>query len=81
MPTQKRQFITDEADKPIAVILPLEDYARVRSILEPDESEEDKLRLLREAADDDAFLDDLKQTLKEFEHVDAEWWERFRLEV
>ena len=61
MPTQKRRFITDEAGKPIAVTFPLEDYARVRSILEPEGSEEDKLRLMEEA-DDDAFLSDLKQT-------------------
>ena len=75
MPTQKRQFITDEAGNPVAVILPLADYARVRSILEPEESEEDKVRLMEEAADDDAFLSDLEQTLKDFEYADAEWWE------
>ncbi len=75
MTTQKRQFITDEAGKPVAVILSLEDYARVRSILEPEQSEEDKLALLQEAANDEAFLADLNQTMKDFEHVDAEWWE------
>ena len=75
MTTQKRQFITDEAGKPVAVILSLEDYARVRSILEPDQSEADKLDLMRQAANDDAFLNDLNQTMRDFEHVDAEWWE------
>ena len=35
--TQKRQFIMDEAGKPVAVILSLEDYARVRNILEPEQ--------------------------------------------
>ena len=63
MTTQKRQFITDEAGKPVAVILSLEDYARVRSILEPEQSEEDKLALLQEAANDEAFLADLWQVL------------------
>ena len=75
MTTQKRQFITDEAGKPVAVILSLEDYARVRSILESDQSEADKLDLMREAAKDDAFLDDLNQTMRDFEPIDAEWWE------
>ena len=71
---QKRQFITDEAGEPVAVILPLEDYNRVRAILEVG-TEEDKLELMQEAAKDDAFLADLEQTSKDFTHVDAEWWE------
>lgn len=75
MTTQKRRFITDEAGKPVAVILSLEDYARVRSILESDQSEADKLDLMRQAANDDAFLNDLNQTMKDFEQVDAEWRE------
>ena len=44
------------------------------ALLEP-VNEEDKLALTREAANDDAFLDDLKQTMRDFEHVDGEWWE------
>ena len=71
---QKRQFITDDTGKPVAVILPLEDYNRVRSILEA-ETETDKLQLMQEAAKDEAFLADLEQVSKDFEHVDAEWWE------
>ena len=74
MTTQKRRFITDEAGNPVAVILSLEDYARVRAFLEP-QSEKEKLDLMQEAANDDAFLDDLNQTMKDFEHADAEWWE------
>ena len=44
------------------------------ALLEP-VNEEDKLALTREAANDDAFLNDLNQTMRDFEHVDAEWWE------
>ena len=75
MVTPKRQFITGETGKPVAVILSLEDYARVRSILEPDQGEEDKLDLMRQAANDDAFLNDLNQVMRDFEHIDAELWE------
>ena len=77
---QKRQFVTDEAGKPVAVILPLEEYDRVRHFLEENQleenqSDEDKLQLMQEAASDDAFLSDLEQSLEAFKHVDGEWWE------
>ena len=72
---QKRQFVTDESGNPVAVILPLADYDRVRSILESGQSEEDKLRLMQEAATDEAFLNDLTQTMQDFRHADADWWE------
>ena len=72
---QKRQFVTDESGNPIAVILPLADYARVKSVLESVQGEEDKLRLMQEAAADEAFLNDLTQTMQDFRHVDTDWWE------
>ena len=71
---EKRQFVTDEAGKPVGVILPLKEYDRVRRFLEH-QSDEDKLRIMEEAANDEAFLSDLEQSSKAFEHVDGEWWE------
>ena len=51
------------------------DVEQVGDVLLEPVNREDKLSLMREAADDDAFLDDLKQTSQDFEHVDAAWWE------
>lgn len=74
MSTPKRQFVTDESGMPIAVILPLEDYNRVKDLLELPQDDE-KLKLMQEAANDEVFLDDIKETMTAFEHIDNEWWE------
>ena len=65
--TRKRQFITDEAGKPVAVILPIKDYNRIRRILESSHADvnltqEDEATLLARSTDDlQAELNDLDQ--------------------
>jgi hypothetical protein len=79
----KRQYITDEMGNPIGVILPLNEFALVKDILEQrvpsstDESESDGelLRQIELAATDPLFLADLQETMTAFAHVDTEWWE------
>ena len=74
----KRQFITDAAGNPVAVILPLEQFALVEEILEqqfPTTNDEDKLERMRSAAQDPDFLADLAETMSAFAAIDAEWWE------
>jgi hypothetical protein len=74
----KRQFITDTAGNPIGVILPLEEYALVREILEqrPEPaSETDKLDCLAQALHDPLFIADLQETILAFAKADAEWRE------
>jgi len=74
----KRQFITDTAGNPIGIILPLEEYALVREILEqhPDPSSEtDNLDRMAQAVHDPLFLADLQETMSAFDKTDAEWWE------
>lgn len=54
----KRQFIADAAGNPIGVILPLEEFALVKRILEqrfPTLSEADKLAQMEQAASDPLF--------------------------
>lgn len=74
----KRQFITDALGQPIGVILSLEEYALVKTMLEPvrlSASLDDKLALMAQAVDDQRFRTDLYETMADFETVDAEWWE------
>ena len=74
----KRQFIADAAGNPIGVILPLEEFALVKRILEqrfPTLSEADKLAQMEQAASDPLFMADLRETMSAFAEVDAEWWE------
>jgi hypothetical protein len=76
--TLKRQFITDAEGKPIAVILPIEEYALVREILGQKTGaldEADKLAKMEQAARDPLFLADLRETMSAFAEADAEWWE------
>jgi hypothetical protein len=74
----KRQFITDAAGNPVAVILPLDQFALVEEILEqqfPATNDVEKLERMRQAADDPLFLADLRETMSAFAEADAEWWE------
>ena len=74
----KRQFIMDAAGNPVGVILPLEEFALVKDILErPSQtlSETDKLDQMEQAAQDPLFMTDLRATMSVFAEVDAEWWE------
>jgi hypothetical protein len=74
----KRQFITDATGNPVAVILPLEQFAVVEEILEeqfPIIDDAEKLELMRQAAHDPRFLADLQETMSAFAGADAEWWE------
>jgi hypothetical protein len=74
----KRQFITDTAGNPIGVILPLEEYALVREILEQraePPSETDQLDRMAQAVHDPLFMADLQETMSAFAKTDAEWWE------
>ena len=57
--TLKRQFITDEEGNPIAVILPLEEFALVKDILDRRSQatdEADKLAQIEQAAQDPLFM-------------------------
>ena len=76
--TLERQFITDATGNPVAVILPLEEFALVEEILEqrlPTRSETNKLDKMEQAANDPLFIADLRETMSAFVGVDAEWWE------
>jgi len=74
----KRQFITDATGYPIAIILPLEEYQLVESILKQHEqaqSEAEKLKLIKQAPNDARFMNDLHETMSDFAEIDAQWWE------
>jgi hypothetical protein len=74
----KRQFITDAKGNPVAVILPLEQFAAVEEILEqrfPFADDADKIERMQQAARDPRFLADLQETMSAFGQVDGEWWE------
>jgi hypothetical protein len=79
----KRQFITDAAGNPIGVILPLEEYALVKEMLEQRSalpSEADKLDQMAQAVHDPLFMADLHEAMSAFAEADAEWWEPTELE-
>ena len=78
MPVLKRQFITDAAGNPIAVILPLAEYTLVADTLDERLTAQldDKLRQMEHAPHDPLFMTDLAETMAAFEHADAEWWEQ-----
>jgi len=74
----KRQIIRDAEDNPIAVILPMEEFALVRDLLEQRSrtmDDADKLAKMEQAAQDPLFLADLQDTMSAFADADAEWWE------
>jgi hypothetical protein len=71
----KRQFITDAAGNPIGVILPMEEFALVKEMLEQrsqTSSEIDKLAQMEQAANDPLFMADLRETMSTFAEIDAE---------
>ena len=74
----RRQFITDAEGNPIAVILPLEEFALVEDILDQKSrttDEADRLAQIERAAQDPLFMADLRETMSAFAETDAEWWE------
>jgi hypothetical protein len=76
--TLKRQFITDAEGNPIAVILPMEEFALVKDILDQRSranDEADKLAQMGQAVQDPLFMADLRETMSAFAGTDAEWWE------
>jgi hypothetical protein len=75
----KRQIIRDAEDNPIAVILPMEEFALVKDLLDQQsrtQEDADKLAKMKQAAQDPLFLADLRETMSAFSDADAEWWER-----
>lgn len=75
MAALKRQFINDETGKPIAIILPFEEYIIVKDVLESHKDAE-KLALMEQTTKDERYLNDLKNIMTDFRHIDAEWWEQ-----
>jgi hypothetical protein len=78
MTVLKRQYITDLDGKPIAVILPLEEFDLVADFLTAQLATQHldaQLRQMEAAPDDALFLADLTESMTAFEHTDAEWWE------
>lgn len=74
----KRQFITDAGGQPVAVILPLSEFALVKDVLEQrltSSAPADKLGLMQQAANDPLFMADLRETMTAFATTDAEWRE------
>ena len=74
----KRQIITDVEGNPIAVILPIEEFALIQDLLNQHtgtKAETDKLAQMKRAARDPLFLADLRETMSAFAKVDAQWWE------
>ncbi len=83
--TLGKQFIIDAQGRQIGVILSMEEYMLVEPILQQHEqlkpgnikaADNEKLRKIEQAASDPLFLADLREAMNDFEHVDAEWWER-----
>ena len=71
-----RQFIRDAAGQPFAVILPIEEYALIRPILEEQEQRlEREVQEIALAANDPLFLSDLRESMAAFETADRDWWE------
>ncbi|MEE8585327.1 MAG: hypothetical protein V3T83_10795 [Acidobacteriota bacterium] len=73
----KRQFITDEKGEKVGVILPIEEYSQVESLLRKrsTQGDEKKLRQLEQAIRDPLFMTDLKETMSDFAVADRDWWE------
>lgn len=71
-----RQFIKDSMGQPVAVILPIEEYALIRPVLESRDRElAGKLAEMQLAAADPLYLADLREAMTAFQTTDGEWWE------
>ena len=71
----KRQIIRDAEDNPIAVILPMEEFALVKDLLEQRSrtaDDADKLAKMEQAAQDPLFLADLSETMSTSTQADRE---------
>ena len=81
--TLARQFIKDATGQPVAVLLPIEEYALVRTLLERRDQElAAQMHDMQLAANDPLFLADLHETMAAFEAADVEWWAlRFQLDI
>ena len=76
--TLRRQYIRDAGGNPIGVILPIEEYNRVASLLEErfvDDPDKERLEQIEYAVRDPLFLADLRETMAAYEVADAQWWE------
>lgn len=72
----QRQFINDSTGNPVAVILPIEEYAALRPLLEQGELEtQQKIAEMELAANDPFFLADLADVMNAFAAADGDWWE------
>jgi hypothetical protein len=70
----KRQIIRDAEDNPIAVILPMEEFALARDLLEQRSrttDDADKLAKMEQAAQGPLFLADLRETMSDFTPSDG----------
>ena len=76
--TLRRQYIRDAGGNAIGVILPIEEYNRVASLLEErfvDDPDKERLEQIEYAVRDPLFLADLRETMAAYEVADAQWWE------
>jgi hypothetical protein len=74
----RRQFITDAGGNPVGVILPLEEFALVEDTLKqrlPVSGAANKLVQMDQAANDDLFMDDLREAMIAFAGADAQFGE------
>jgi hypothetical protein len=77
----KRQFIWDATGAPIGVILPIEEFALVETILDQQlgsssvRQDDEAISLIEQAASDPLFIADLDEVMSAFANVDSEWWE------
>jgi hypothetical protein len=71
----KRQVIRDTEDNPIAVILPMEEFALVKDALDQRArtmTDAAKLAKIKQAAQDPLFLADMRETMSAFTQSDGE---------
>lgn len=75
--TLQRQYITDADGHKIGVILPIQEWEKVREALDmPAKETHSQVREITQAANDPLFMEDLRETMEAFETTDSEWWER-----
>ena len=77
----KRQFIWDATGTAVGVILPIEEFALVKDLLEQQvdrpasKTEDEALELMERAMTHQLFIVDLNEVMSDFSFVDSEWWE------